>query len=73
MKKRRGYSHFIRLFTLPRLSPRQQKEDPMPFTEFPTYESLPVELHGLPRPTMPEMAVWSPDADPDEFYEDCRR
>jgi hypothetical protein len=46
----------------------------MPFIgEFPTYESLPEDLPGLPRPTMPEMACWDPDADPDEFYEDCRR
>ena len=47
----------------------------MPFNgELPTYESLPEDLPGLPRPIiMPEMCVWSPDADPDEFYEDCRR
>ena len=50
----------------------RERETQMPF-EFPTYESLPVDLPGLPRPTMPEMACWDPDADPDEFYEDCRR
>ena len=46
----------------------------MPFNgELPTYESLPEDLPGLPRPTMPDMVCWDDEADPDEFYEDCRR